>query len=261
MRTAICFSGQIRTAIETSKSILNFIGDEINNIDIFIHTWDINTTAASYFDGRPEEDGSITQKVDVSEFDKLREIYSPKEFKIEKWENWHTDRSGIIYRRNNGEVGSINPLFYSAHESNHLRVEYEKKHRIEYQLVFKMRLDVLFKDSYKISDEIEWMLRRPNFFYINDVFNKLPELVEDIMWASIPTIMNTAMKVNTAMENDSRCSNVDWQIYFKMYLNSHNIPIKGFCRNELLLCRYTTTNPILNVKEMYDTYNKKNNTI
>jgi hypothetical protein len=256
MRIAICFSGQMRTAVGTSKSILNFFGDEIDNIDIFIHTWDINTVAPRFFDGRSDEVNSIAQKIDESEFDKLNDIYSPKEFKIENWETWNTTRGGVVCRRNDdNDIGSLIPLYYSAHESNHLRVEYEKKHQVEYQWVFKMRMDVLFKDSYKISDELKWMIHRPNFFYVNDVYNRLPEFVEDIMWASTPTIMNIAVKVNMAMENDSSCSNIDWQIYFKIYLNSHNIPIKGFYRNELILCRDTTDNPILDVTTIDNEYN------
>ena len=40
MKIAVCFSGQMRTALEANKSIIKFLGNQLPNVDFFFHTWD-----------------------------------------------------------------------------------------------------------------------------------------------------------------------------------------------------------------------------
>ena len=40
MKIAVCFSGQIRTAVENFINIKNFLGDIYNDCDFFMHCWD-----------------------------------------------------------------------------------------------------------------------------------------------------------------------------------------------------------------------------
>ena len=47
IKIALCFSGQIRTGVLTSNNIKNFIGDLINQCDVFVHTWDVITQTSS----------------------------------------------------------------------------------------------------------------------------------------------------------------------------------------------------------------------
>ena len=42
MKIAICFSGMIRTGVYAAPLIKKFIGRYYDNVDIFIHTWDIS---------------------------------------------------------------------------------------------------------------------------------------------------------------------------------------------------------------------------
>ena len=40
MRIAVCFSGQIRTGVQTAPNIKRYIGDLDPVCDYFVHTWD-----------------------------------------------------------------------------------------------------------------------------------------------------------------------------------------------------------------------------
>ena len=40
MKIAVCFSGQIRTGVQTAPNIKRYIGDLDTVCDYFVHTWD-----------------------------------------------------------------------------------------------------------------------------------------------------------------------------------------------------------------------------
>ena len=76
----MCFSGQIRTGVESSENIKLFIGNLLPYCDIFIHTWDTDTPRSI----TPYE---VVFDSDVSEYTirDIKRIYSPKTMIVEDY--------------------------------------------------------------------------------------------------------------------------------------------------------------------------------
>ena len=80
MKVAVCFSGQIRTALECAPNLKRYFSSDKHEIDFFIHTWD--NTSYKNFNGAniyPQKDRFITKQ----EVEFLKQTYNPKAIKIE----------------------------------------------------------------------------------------------------------------------------------------------------------------------------------
>ena len=89
MKIAVCFSGQIRTGILTFKNIKNFIGELINQCDVFIHTWDVISEASSNL-----SIAGIPFKEPESLFEEFSEIWKPKKMIVDNFINWQESSIG-----------------------------------------------------------------------------------------------------------------------------------------------------------------------
>ena len=132
MRIAICFSAQVRTALYAVDNIKKFIGPLWNQCDFFCHTWLKDTD--KLFEHEMYVLSNKTT-VEQSTIDKLHEIYQFKKFKIENWED-------VVLQRPFDP-----PLFYSWIESLKLKQEYEKENNFKYDIVIKLRLDNIYRDT------------------------------------------------------------------------------------------------------------------
>jgi SAM-dependent methyltransferase len=151
MKIAICFSGQIRTGIEASPNILRYIGDLLPNCDFFVHTWDIRTYAdtrlASEFTDENAIPTNTPYKVDPDVFAEFHKIYKPITMTVEKFSLWLTNH------RLNNNIG-IHPLFYSVHNANKLKMEYEERLKFTYDYVIRLRPDVIFESTKSLKEDI-----------------------------------------------------------------------------------------------------------
>jgi hypothetical protein len=115
-KTAVCISGQIRTALESIKSFNSFFEHE--DIDVFIHTW--------YLPGVDDHTEIIEQ---------INTLYKPKKFVIEKSKH---------HERLNFET-MLKTIFLS----NELRKDYEIENDVKYDVVVRYRFDLIFPKHVK----------------------------------------------------------------------------------------------------------------
>jgi hypothetical protein len=76
MKIAICFSGQIRTGVQTEPNIKRYIGDLLPICDFFVHTWDHQS---------PPHTANALMLVDKSVFADFRRLYNPKSMTVEEY--------------------------------------------------------------------------------------------------------------------------------------------------------------------------------
>lgn len=176
MKIAICFSGQIRTGIESSENIKRFLGDLYPFCDFFIHTWDVNKNV-QYCGTRiftPEE--NITEDV----ISKIEEIYRPKKMIMENFNEIKDEISSY------GDT--IKYLWYSFNKSIEYKKEYEIENNFTYDLVVKLRFDIIFPPERRllenyllISDKIDNTIYIENCPIITDNDKSL-EFIDDVFF-------------------------------------------------------------------------------
>jgi hypothetical protein len=163
MRIAVCFSGQTRTSTEAFPNLRRFFGTAFNNIDFFIHTWDIAFQKKA---ARKEESPRLP--VPQERFDQLINLYNPKKIEIEKY---NESRNSIDYYPT--------PLFYSWYKSIMLCRDYEIENNFKYDAVVKLRTDIIFPSYRFFMSGLEYYLTDTNKFYIQG-FSSISE--DDVYW-------------------------------------------------------------------------------
>ena len=102
MRIAVIFGGQLRTGVETSKSVLNFLGDYLPNCDFFVHTWDITSYKnGDYKNSHSDSFDWESIKLKDDYLQEFLKIYKPLKYEVTpffKLENGHSSKfvNGIV---------------------------------------------------------------------------------------------------------------------------------------------------------------------
>ena len=223
IKIALCFSGQIRTGILTSNNIKNFIGDLVNQCDVFVHTWDIisQTTPDLNIAGVPfKEPDSL--------FEQFSNIWNPKKMIVDDFIDWQK------------QYIKIEPLFYSLYECDKVRKEYQKENNLDYHFIIKIRPDFIYNPSYKLKDELEIILNSDygNSIYTMDFGNVISlNKFEDVFWIATPNVFDVA--INYYFERLGT-NEVDWQTEMAEYLIKNNISFKRlFFGNERIPYRWS----------------------
>lgn len=142
MRTALCLSGQLRTFNLCYPSLKKHILD-IYFPDIFIHTWN---TQGNVSLKRNNKEDTTTHKENI-DVEQLISLLNPKLMTISPYHNNMFDSLNNvskpkklygIYHENKGMI----PMFYSIHQCNELKKQYEKKHNKTYDMVIRCRPDL-----------------------------------------------------------------------------------------------------------------------
>jgi hypothetical protein len=151
LRVAFCFSGQLRTWKECYISWAKFAAKFETPPDIFCHIWDFNSNSGRVNHITKEQ--GITS-VPPEEFEEFFKIMNPEKYIIEGLEK-SKQADGLLNNRimelvgdkeMNGNIYWAGSQFYSSMHSDFLKQEYEMEHGFEYDLVFKMRYDMLLSD-------------------------------------------------------------------------------------------------------------------
>ena len=147
MRIAVCFSGQMRTGILASSNILNFIGELLSDVDFFIHTWDVDSHKTFFDEPNHMPEYTIIKLKDLNDINRIYEIYKPKLYKTENYQSF-------IINLEKNEVTNHYPMWHSWAESIKLKTQYEKENNFEYDVVIKMRFDIIYEPKFKLRDII-----------------------------------------------------------------------------------------------------------
>jgi hypothetical protein len=227
MRIAVCFSGQIRTGVESSSNLLNFIGDLLPYTDFFIHTWDIETKK-NYNAARVISRNSFLKEETVS---KIIEIYNPKKIVIENWNDLLQKDEGSV----NGIkiLSQIPPLWYSFTKSVELKLEYENEMNFEYDYVIKLRPDIIFPQNRNLKKEIEFGdFKNTNNVYIENrqtIVDMNTHHIDDVYFISSSKNMNIASKYYYGLYDVINKSNIHmgwpFQYGFAPYLLKNNLNV------------------------------------
>lgn len=148
MKTAICLSGYFRTFELAYPNLKETIIDPFSP-DIFIHTWD---KLGNSFDNLENN------KLDV---DRILALYHPKKLLIEPQLSQLPAKAipkineERQYREGNFGMGS---MFYSIHQANKLKQEYEEFNNFRYNVVFRCRPDGVYQGKLNLDDvKPEWI--------------------------------------------------------------------------------------------------------
>lgn len=136
-RVAVCFSGQARTWKYTLPNIQKFLSSSIHpesgqsvQFDYFIHTWNVSHYRhdANTWDFDVEE-------LTLNDQLEIKSSYNPKYMEVGNFDK---------FKETHGSYKTFDPMFYSFMKSIHFKRNYELENDIEYDMVIKIRFDMIY---------------------------------------------------------------------------------------------------------------------
>jgi hypothetical protein len=234
-RIAICFSGQIRTGIENSAHLLEYIGEMRDAVDVFIHTWDIETESPH----TPENKGDlniakISRSVDKDVFDKIVNIYNPLDIRIDNFDFYQKSHLKRVIARAQQCSAQI-PMFQTVWEANQLKLAHERLCNSKYGMVLRTRPDINFGSGRTLLEDLQYAAEKRDVLYVVDFGNKFPEAIEDVCWLSSSRTMDTAC--DFVLERETVHSHMDWQKHMNDYCIRAGLQVRPFKNNSITLVR------------------------
>ena len=160
MKIALCLSGQARFVEQGYREVIYPYILENNTIDVFIHSWDIT----------PEQVGSKFLAGDIHPIGELippdlisqtLNLHKPVSYIFEEQLNFpkllHTERHMPGFHSQN-----TYSMFYSIHQSNKLKTEYEIKNNFKYNWVIRSRFDVKLNAKIEFNNYDRNIMNVPN---------------------------------------------------------------------------------------------------
>lgn len=152
-RIALCLSGQPRTWKSCYKNWQSAFSNFGDKIDIFCHFWDYNSLPRqSYVLGKnsPQttfEDVAITD----DEKQEIIETLLPKRIEFEPKLTIPSDFYKVKNRVSWWSIDQFNSIMKCAH----LKRSYELENRFQYDIVFRLRSDLIFTNQIQMISEIQ----------------------------------------------------------------------------------------------------------
>jgi hypothetical protein len=147
MKVAVCLSGAIKHPEKSLESLKRIYPNDY--LKVFIHTWKIKSNVDYHSDSFSGSSGLVDLNI-LSEYnadDILIENYNIKRKKFKfMYENLEFSFEG------RADIGVMS-MYYSIFKSNQLKRKYERKNKILFDKVIRMRFDSDFRDKDLILDE------------------------------------------------------------------------------------------------------------
>lgn len=223
MKTAICFSGAIRSFNTCIPSIMKYLIEPVKQYtgeepDIFVHMWNITEID-------PKLDVKFKIRTTNSNNDDLINILKPKLCEIHEYDaEWQTkiiseiDMHTIDFKTPEDKQYAYNAIcmYYKIMKACELKANYEKEHNFKYDVVIRARLDFILED-YVVLDWIKKDLSKSIVLPIDRFNNKKPLLItNDKYFAStsenvdnmcnIYNFINQYHKSNVKIEGQNLCN-------------------------------------------------------
>lgn len=251
MRIAVIFGGQVRTGVETSKSVFNFLGNFLPYCDFFIHTWDITTyKKGDYHNSHSPTFDWDAIKIKEEYLKEFLEIYKPKKYEITPF---------LEFRKNiENSSNFLMPAWtYSFWKSNELKKDFEKENNFKYDYVIKLRGDLIFWPNFKL----EVILKK----IINLSIDKIPMYhLEDMLYLSTSEGMNLMSGIGHPFDGNlleefkiNYPTDINKRIVKYIEDNFHNIEKNGtfFGNSGYFLLRNDAKDiPYEEMKKMYEIF-------
>jgi hypothetical protein len=173
MKIAVCFSGMTRTGILATPHLFNHLKPLIHNMDFFIHTWSSNTNrninlkSDYYMNMYPEwismsyrEQEELKRKHSNEEnfntYDVLKvmnDYYKFTLIEVEDQFEFNKHDTKRLY------------LWYSWWKSIKMKQQVENQYGFKYDVVIKVRPDLVLCPEFSIEREIDEFMKDQNAFY------------------------------------------------------------------------------------------------
>jgi len=184
MKIALCFSGKLDEWQSCTDSVIqNIIGPL--KPDIFLSTWD-------------DED-----------YKHFSNYYKPKKINISNYEETKPAIKNLISDCSQDISPGLLPMLYNMHSCNSLCNSYSKSNKIKYDLIIRLRPDILVLEQIKkheIEDCIKNKLIRLPYFESNNIYNHEEELKKEFAFsfvydkASLPNQANDQLAIGPPKE-------------------------------------------------------------
>ncbi len=179
MRVAVCFSGQIRSAERALPTYINYFCNY--PADVFAHTWDVDTRGFLVKEPLTPQHQPyyVLRTVPQHELDYVKNILHARTFQVENYAEF--------YQRN--EKMNINhphiiAQVHSWRSSVDSMIRWSNRHDINFDLVIKLRYDLIYKKTVTLKDLVEvYQQHGPDKFWVNDVIGGL---ANDIIYMASP---------------------------------------------------------------------------
>ena len=224
MKIAICFSGQMRTGVQTEPNIKRYIGDLLPICDFFVHTWDHQSP--------PSAAGTLVP-VDKSVFADFYRLYNPKSMTVDEYlPKRAPDNIWGGYRIDTATGKKYVSMFESIYKANELKKLYEKNNSFVYDYVVRIRTDSIFHQDKSLRADIAELFNKtmtnPDNFIIAYHKGVNENKVEDIFWlAKSPTMDKLAefyeYRANIGNEDDWQVQMANW-VKNDLKLVYHGLP-------------------------------------
>ena len=159
MKIAVCFSGLIRLGVHAAPWLNNFLSGI--NVDVFMHTW----TTTKNKEWHPESKLYQKNTQIITEEDSLPLITEFKNKLKHKFISIQIEDQMVWQKTSIQPHKNISPLWYSWYKSVELVKNYEAECGQTYDIIVKLRPDIVFPYDYRLIDEVEHFKKNPNIFY------------------------------------------------------------------------------------------------
>lgn len=146
MKTAFCFSGELRSIDKTYSLIKEKLMSRFSNYDIFYHTW--------------SDDPHIDKLCYLEKDQHTKNIFIEDRVTL-------NEKNYIDYTTNATKIQPLLRQLYSLEQVNNLKSTHEKQNNFIYDIVFRIRPDILICDDSSIEKNVEtWDMK--NYVYTTD---------------------------------------------------------------------------------------------
>lgn len=244
-RIAICLSGQIRTGVENAPALINYIGDLKDGVDVFIHTWNIETESPWAEGNRGNPDiANIRRTVPADSFTKISQLYQPLDMRVDDFDIYQTNHHRRVTMRSCLCAAQI-PMFQSMWEANQLKVAHEQLCHSQYNIVIRLRFDIDFGPGRTLLEDLQYTANKKDMLYFVDFANKFPDMIEDVCWLSSSAVMDTVCQFAIERETNIEANSLDWQTHLKKYLDNKNITSRPYKNNNITIVRNKFVSPTI----------------
>ena len=225
MNVAVILTGHLRCWKDVFPNFKEKVIDRYNP-DIFIHTWD---NEGWWIPGdKQNEKGYHEEAPDIVQSE-INEIYKPRGITIENWDKYNElfQHRGELFKNYAHRPKNILSMFYKLNRGISLMEDYVSQIGVHYDLVIRMRPDMIFHDDLPEFD--------PRYFYTLAHRNHLGQGTGDMI--HVGNMMNMIMfsKISCFInhlyfETDLLCPHV----ISTKYIENIGLPWKEFTINKTL---------------------------
>ena len=159
LKIAVCISGHLRTFEQTYQSFTdNIMSSYSRKPDVFVHTWETMGAMAS----KMNSDANLSNVKTITKEKDINKIINPIELQIEDY----TVLGGLIADFNaqadlsqterslfpNNNLISYGAMCYSMNRVKKILEEYENKNNFKYDVIIRLRTDLLFRNYINIMN-------------------------------------------------------------------------------------------------------------